>query len=87
MQYLQRKFNYHNTIIIPPVSIAEHCDISDSIIGPNVSIGENTIIRHSIIRDSIIGAYAHLETAILHQSIVGSDAFLKGAESESEYWR
>ncbi|MBL7923593.1 MAG: NTP transferase domain-containing protein [Bacteroidia bacterium] len=74
----QRKYNFHNTIIIPPVSIAEHCDISDSIIGPNVSIGEHTIIRHSIIRDSIIGAYAHLETAILHHSIVGSDAFLKG---------
>lgn len=75
---LQKKYNYNNTIIIPPVSIAEQCDISDSIIGPNVSIGEHTIIRHSIIRDSIIGAYAQLETAILHQSIVGSDAYLKG---------
>jgi len=73
-----KKFNFHNTIIIQPVSIAEHCDISDSIIGPNVSIGEHTIIRHSIINNSIIGAYAHLQTAILHQSIVGSDAFLKG---------
>lgn len=76
--YLQKKFSFQNTIIIPPVSIAEHCDISDSIIGPNVSIGENTIVRHSIIRDSIIGSYAQLETAILHHSIVGSDAFLKG---------
>jgi acetyltransferase-like isoleucine patch superfamily enzyme len=75
---IHRKFNFHNTIIIHPVSIAEHCDISDSIIGPNVSIGEHTIIKHSVIKDSIIGAYAHLETAILHQSIVGSDAFLKG---------
>ncbi len=77
-QILQKKFNFNNTIIIHPVSIAEHCDISDSIIGPNVSIGEHTIINHSIITNSIIGAYAHLETAILHQSIVGSDAFLKG---------
>lgn len=77
-EHLQKKFNFRNAIIIPPVSIAEHCDISDSIIGPHVSIGENTIIRHSIIRDSIIGSYAQLETAILHHSIVGSDAFLKG---------
>ena len=74
----EKKYNFHNTIIIPPVSIGEHCDISDSIIGPNVSIGEHAILRHSILSDSIIGAYAHLETAILHQSIVGSDAFLKG---------
>lgn len=69
---------FENTIIIQPVSIAPNCSISDSIIGPHVSIGENTIIRHSIIRDSIIGSYAQLETAILHHSVVGSDAYLKG---------
>lgn len=69
---------FENTIIIEPVSIAANCNIRDSIIGPHVSIGENTIIRHSIIRDSIIGSYAQLETAILHHSVVGSDAYLKG---------
>jgi len=73
-----KSYNFHNTIIIPPVSIADQCDISDSIIGPNVSIGEHAIIRHTILSDSIIGAYAQLETAILHHSIVGSDAYLKG---------
>lgn len=69
---------FENTIIIQPVSIAANCKIQDSIIGPDVSIGENTIIKHSIIRDSIIGSYAQLETAILHHSVVGSDAYLKG---------
>jgi glucose-1-phosphate thymidylyltransferase len=71
-------FNFPNTIIIPPVSIAGNSDIADSIIGPNVSIGERTIIRSSIIRNSIIGSYAQLETAVLHNSLVGSDAYLKG---------
>lgn len=71
-------FNFPNTIIIPPVSIAGNSDIADSIIGPNVSIGERTIIRSSIIRNSIIGSYAQLETAVLHHSVVGSDAYLKG---------
>jgi glucose-1-phosphate thymidylyltransferase len=71
-------YHYENTIIIPPVSINGNCDISDSIIGPNVSIGEHTIIKHSIIRDSIIGSYSQLETSILHQSVIGSDAYLKG---------
>lgn len=74
----KQRYHYNNTIIIPPVSIAPNCDISDSIIGPNVSIGENTIIRHSILSDSIIGSYSQLETAILHQSVIGSDAYLKG---------
>lgn len=60
-------YKYPNTIIIPPVSISENCDISDSIIGPNVSIGENSIVKNSIVKDSIIGSYAQLETAVLHQ--------------------
>lgn len=69
---------YPNTIIIPPVSIAESCQISNSIIGPNVSIGENTIINYSILKDSIIGSYSELENAVLHHSVIGSDASLHG---------
>ncbi|MBL0340507.1 MAG: NTP transferase domain-containing protein [Bacteroidetes bacterium] len=74
----KKVYDYVNTIIIEPVSIGNDCDISDSIIGPNVSIGERTIIRSSIIRNSIIGSFSQLETAVLHQSVVGSDAYLKG---------
>lgn len=67
-----------NNIIIPPVSIGENCEISHSIIGPNVSIGENTIVNSSILKNSIIGAYSHLESVVLNQSLVGSDASLRG---------
>lgn len=74
----QPKYHFENTIIIPPVSIAENCEISNSIIGPNVSIGENSKVNHTIVRDSIIGSYSQLESAILHQSVVGSDSYLKG---------
>jgi glucose-1-phosphate thymidylyltransferase len=74
----KKHYHFEQTIIIPPVSIAENCTITNSIIGPNVSIGENTIVRHSVIRDSIIGSFSQLETAILHQSVIGSDAYLKG---------
>lgn len=73
-----KNHHFKNTIIIPPTIIADNCNISDSIIGPNVSIGEHTIIKYSIITESIIGSYSQLETAVLHQSIVGSDAYLKG---------
>jgi glucose-1-phosphate thymidylyltransferase len=70
--------NFPNTIIIPPVSIAPNCRISNSIIGPKVSIGDNTIINYSILSDSIIGSYAQLENAVLHHSVIGSDASLRG---------
>ncbi|HRH67347.1 MAG TPA: sugar phosphate nucleotidyltransferase [Bacteroidia bacterium] len=73
-----RKYNFENTIIIPPVSISEHCKISNSIIGPNVSIGDHTIINYSILKDAIIGSYSEINNAVLHHSVIGSDASLHG---------
>lgn len=69
---------YNNTVIIPPVNIAEGCNIRNSIIGPNATIGEFTTINSSIIKDSIIGSYAELEEVVLHSSIIGNDAFVRG---------
>ncbi|HVZ25425.1 MAG TPA: sugar phosphate nucleotidyltransferase [Sediminibacterium sp.] len=69
---------YKDTIIIPPVSIAQGCDISNSIIGPHVAIGANTSIKHSIVRDSIIGSYTSLFEVVLDNSLIGSDAAVKG---------
>lgn len=69
---------FNNTIIIPPVSIAANCRIQNSIIGPNVSIGENTYVDHSILKNSIIGSFSQLEDVVLQDSLVGSDASLKG---------
>jgi glucose-1-phosphate thymidylyltransferase len=70
--------NYPNTIIIPPVSIASGCDISNAIIGPHVAIGANTSIKHSIVRESIIGSYTNLYEVVLDNSLIGSDASVKG---------
>jgi glucose-1-phosphate thymidylyltransferase len=73
-----REYVFENTVIIHPVSIAEGCDIKNSIIGPNVSIGENTIINYSIIRNSIVGAFSNLFDIVLEASIIGSDTDLRG---------
>ncbi len=72
------KYNFENTIINPPVSIAVNCQISNSIIGPNVSIGENTIINYSIVKDAIIGSYSEIKNTVMHHSVIGSDASLRG---------
>ncbi len=69
---------YENTIIIPPVSIAQGCTIKNSIIGPHVAIGANTNIQYSIVRDSIIGSYTNLFEVVLDNSLIGSDASVKG---------
>ncbi len=69
---------FDNTIIIQPVSIAANCDIKNSIIGPNVTLGENTSVNYSIVRNSIIGNDATIDDVVLHDSVIGSDTFIKG---------
>ncbi len=70
--------SFENTIIIPPVSIAPGCDIRNSIIGPNVAIGEKTLVDYSIVRDSIIGSFSKMYDVVLHNSLIGSDTEIKG---------
>lgn len=78
LNYDTSKYIFENTIIIPPVFVGDDCKISNCIIGPNVSIGENAILNYGIIKDSIIGPYAQIEYAILEKSLIGNDATLCG---------
>jgi glucose-1-phosphate thymidylyltransferase len=69
---------YENTVMIQPVSIGRGCSIKNSIIGPNVTIGDNTNIDYSIIKNSIIGAYSNLFDIVLDDSLIGSDTVIRG---------
>jgi len=69
---------YENTVIIQPVRIGKGCAINNSIIGPNVTIGENTTIEASIIKNSIIGSYSNIMDIVLDFSIIGSDTGIHG---------
>lgn len=69
---------YNNSIIIPPVSIGPGCVIENSVIGPNVAIGENSIVNYCIIQNSIVGSYTNLGEIVLSNSLIGSDAAVKG---------
>ncbi|MEH0153720.1 sugar phosphate nucleotidyltransferase [Limibacter armeniacum] len=68
-----------NCVLIQPVKIGKNCKISNSIIGPNVVIGDDSIIDGCVVRNSIIGTFSKLEQLILESSLVGHDSTLKGA--------
>jgi glucose-1-phosphate thymidylyltransferase len=74
----KEEYNFENTVIIQPVSIAKGCTIRNSIIGPNVAIGENATIDYSIIKNSIIGSFANLYDIVLDESVIGGDSKLRG---------
>ncbi|MDX1911563.1 MAG: sugar phosphate nucleotidyltransferase, partial [Saprospiraceae bacterium] len=72
------KFN--NTIFIHPVAIGSNCNVSNSIIGPHVTIGDNVHIQRSIVKNSIIGNFASLDEVVLKHSVIGADASIRGMD-------
>ncbi|MEL7340233.1 MAG: sugar phosphate nucleotidyltransferase [Bacteroidota bacterium] len=73
-----KEYNFPNTVIIPPVWISEGCVIENSIVGPYVAIAEHTHLHNAIVSDSILGAYARLESITLNKSVIGNDTLLRG---------
>ncbi len=71
---------FENTIFIHPVAVGKNCSITNSIIGPHVTIGDNAGIQRSIVKDSIIGNFAALEDVVLKHSVIGSDASIRGMD-------
>lgn len=69
---------FENTIFIQPVAIGNNCEVSHSIIGPHVTVGDNVRIRSSIVQDSIVGNFASLDEVVLKHSVIGSDASIRG---------
>ena len=79
---IEEEHAFENTVIIHPVSIGQGCTVKNSIIGPNVAIGDNSAIEYSIVKNSIIGSFSKLFDIVLNDSIIGSDTNLRG-ESRS----
>ena len=68
----------NDAVIIPPVHIAKGAKIKNSIVGPNVTVGENAEVTRSILSNSIIGDFAKLDHIVLKDSVIGSDTSIKG---------
>ncbi len=63
-------------VLIPPVFIHPSAQVRASIIGPNVSIGADCDIEHSIIRDSILEDEAEARGITIEKSLIGRRVFL-----------
>lgn len=64
--------------IVEPVRIEADVVVRGGSVGPNVTLERGVRVTDSRIRDSVIGAGAKVETSVLHDSIVGGKADLRG---------
>ena len=65
---------YKNVIIIPPVYIAPSADVSNSVIGPFVSVADGAVIESSVVKDSIISSNAEVRHCLLESSLIGNSS-------------
>ncbi len=72
------KIEGENVEIIEPVAIHPSAKISNSKIGPHVSIGANCEITDSEIDDSIIEAETRIHASAITHSLVGTQAQIEG---------
>ena len=73
-----RKILIENVVINEPVFIADNAKISNSVIGPYTTVAEGCEIKDSIIRNSIINENGVVHKTMLDNSIIGSNAVIKG---------
>jgi glucose-1-phosphate thymidylyltransferase len=66
--------------IVDPVYIEDGVKITNSTVGPNVSIGAGSVIDGSTLRDTIVGTKSTIKTSQLNDSLVGDEAVLIGAK-------
>ncbi|MDA3819399.1 MAG: sugar phosphate nucleotidyltransferase [Candidatus Delongbacteria bacterium] len=71
------KAGFTDSVIIPPCYIGKNAKIHKSVVGPYVSIGENTQIQNSIIENSIIRDDAIIENTVLTNSLIGNFTIIK----------
>jgi glucose-1-phosphate thymidylyltransferase len=70
------KFDSSN--IIEPCFIGENVSIKNSTIGPYVSIGDNTSIEDSIVKNSLIQSHTSIKNANLDEAMIGNHVMYDG---------
>jgi glucose-1-phosphate thymidylyltransferase len=64
--------------IVPPVFIHPSAEVSESVIGPHVSIGAGCVVRQTAVSDSIIEDGTRLERTALTHSLIGRNCVVEG---------
>jgi len=71
-----------NTTIIEPCFIGENVVLKNAVIGPHVSIGENTTIEDSTIKNTIIQTNTIIKNSTLNNSMIGNYVKINNSSQE-----
>ena len=67
-----------NSVIIPPCFIGEGVTITNSIVGPNVSVEKGATIIGSVVKNSILRGNTRVQDCVMDNSMIGERAMVTG---------
>lgn len=71
-----------NSVIIEPCFIGAGAKITNSVIGPHVSVGNNSVIANCIIKNSVIQGDTSVSDALFTDSMLGNHVVYEGHVSD-----
>jgi glucose-1-phosphate thymidylyltransferase len=71
-----------NTVIVEPCFIGDNVELSNSVVGPHASIGANSKVTNSILKNSIVQADAKIAQANISNSILGIGSEVSGKAAD-----
>ena len=77
-ELISNNITLENSKIIEPCFIGKRVAITNSTVGPYASIGENTIIENSNVKNSIIQTHTVIKNATLDNAMIGNHATFNG---------
>ncbi len=71
-----------NSTIIEPCFIGEHVTLINSTVGPHVSIGKNSFVENSVVRNTIIQENTKIYKSNIVNSMIGNHAQIAGLTAD-----
>lgn len=72
------KLKSENSVVIAPCFIGDDVTLTNSVVGPNVSIEPGTSIIDSVVRNSILRGMVRVQDAVIDNSMIGERAVVMG---------
>lgn len=79
---ISKKSKVVNSVIIPPVYLGDNVEIDNTVLGPYVSVGENSKISESRVQNSIIQKDTMINNANLANSMLGNFVTFEGKATD-----
>lgn len=72
----------NNSVIIQPCFVGKNVQLLNSVVGPHVSIGENTHIENAVIKNTIIQANSTIKNKVIENSMIGNHVTVNGKTTQ-----